>query len=107
MLTMLNQRATLNFRGESKKTKMMAFNVHNASTVSSDLHRDEAFAYAAKNVVHWIDRGNCNQSTANTFFGLISSINTHSRKVAKSIKTKEDSRHTCLVMVHNMSVPLS
>ena len=73
-----------------QENEMMAFNVHNASTVSSDLHRDEAFAYAAKNVVHWIDRGNCNQSTANTFFGLISSINTHSRKVAKSIKTKEE-----------------
>lgn len=70
--------------------ELMGFTPQNASTVSSDLHRDEAFIYAAKNVIHWIERGNCNQSTSNTFFGLISSVNTHCRKVAKNIKVKDD-----------------
>ena len=70
--------------------ELMIFNPTNASTVSSDLHRDEAFAYAAKNVMHWIERGNCNPSTSNTFFGLISSVNVHSRKIAKIIKAKEE-----------------
>ena len=73
-----------------QENEMLAFNVHNASTVSADLHRDDAFAYAAKNVVHWIEKGSCTQTTSNTFFGLISSINAHSRKLSKYIKTKDE-----------------
>ena len=71
-------------------SEMLTFTAQNASTISADLHREEAFMYAAKNVVHWIERGNCNPTTSNTFFGLISSINTHTRKLAKNTKTKEE-----------------
>ena len=70
--------------------ELLSFNHVNASTVSSDLHREEAFGYAAKNVIHWLERGHCTQSTANTFFGLISSTNTHCRKMIKHIKAKDE-----------------
>ena len=71
-------------------TEMLTFTSQNASTVSADLHRDDAFTYAAKTVVHWIERGSCTPTTSNTFFGFISSVNTHTRKLAKNIKLKED-----------------
>ena len=71
-------------------SEMLTFTAQNASTISADLHREDAFSYAAKNVVHWIERGSCTPTTSNTFFGLISSINTHTRKLAKNTKTKED-----------------
>lgn len=83
-------------KGESEGQKklqdgeVVSFNAQNATLVSSDLHRDDSFMNAAKNVIYWLERGNCTQSTSNTFFGLITSIHSHSRKLAKSVKTKQE-----------------
>lgn len=60
-----------------------------AGMISAELHNEETFWLAAKNIKTWIEKGNCNSSTTNTFFGLISSCNTHSRKVAKKLKDLE------------------
>eukprot|EP00731_Ephydatia_muelleri_P030142 Em0021g665a len=83
-------------KGESEGQKklqdgeLMSFNAQNATLVSSDLHRDDSFANAAKNVIHWLERGNCNQATSNTFFGLVTTIHSHARKLGKSMKTRQE-----------------
>ena len=83
-------------KGESEGQKKLAdgeiltFNAQNATLVSSDLHSDDSFVNATKNVVYWLERGNCTQSTSSTFFGLITAINSHSRKLAKSVKSKQE-----------------
>lgn len=83
-------------KGESEGQKklqdgeLMSFNAQNATLVSSDLHRDDSFANAAKNVVHWLERGHCNQATSNTFFGLVTTIHSHARKLGKSVKTRQE-----------------
>ena len=70
----------------SENTEPLEFSVSNAAIISSELHRDESFFLAAKNTLLWIERGRCSSVTTNTFFGLISSCNTHCRKVGKKVK---------------------
>ena len=70
----------------TESTEPLPYNGTNAGMVSSDLHVEETFFAAATNIKTWIERGNCNASTTNTFFGLISSCNTHSRKISKKMK---------------------
>lgn len=67
----------------------LAYNSTNAGMISTELHGEDTFWLAAKHIKTWIEKGNCNASTTNTFFGLISSCNTHSRKVAKKMKELE------------------
>ncbi|CAI8007734.1 Ecto-NOX disulfide-thiol exchanger 1 [Geodia barretti] len=82
-------------RSESEMSKRaessepLPYNGTNAGMISADLHGEDTFWVAAKNVKTWIERGNCNASTTNMFFGLISSCNTHSRKIAKKVKELE------------------
>lgn len=73
-----------------KTGEMLVFNAPNAHTVSSDLRSEATFEFAAKNLVSWFEKGNCSSTTANTFFGLLSSINTHCHKLTKDIKGKEE-----------------
>lgn len=73
-----------------KSGEMLAFNAPNAQTVSSDLRNEDTFEFAAKNLVMWFEKGNCSSATANTFFGLLSSINSHCHKLTKDIKSKEE-----------------
>lgn len=70
--------------------EMLTFNKKNAGTISSDLHRDDVFCYAAKNVAHWITNGSCDAVSSNTFFELINGINSRGRKLLKSIQDKEE-----------------
>ena len=70
--------------------EMMNFNQRSITSLSNNLHYDEAFGYAAKNVIQWFDKGHCDGSNANIFYGLLNNIHTHCRKMAKNAKTKED-----------------
>ena len=82
-------------RSESEMSKRaessepLPYNGTNAGMISADLHGEDTFWMAARNVKTWIERGNCNASTTNMFFGLISSCNTHSRKISKKLKDLE------------------
>ncbi len=76
---------------------MLVFNAQNAHLVSSDLRSEELFSFAAKNLVSWIEKGNCSSATANTFFGLLSSVNTHCHKLNKEAKSKEEECQTHIV----------
>ena len=83
-------------RGEGEVHKkiqegeMMMFNTRSVTTLNNNLHYDEAFGYAAKNVIHWFEKGHCDTTTANVFYGLLNNIHTHCRKMAKNVKAKED-----------------
>ena len=77
----------INKRLES--SELLPYSGTNAGMISSELHNEDTFWLAAKNIKTWIEKGNCNSSTTNTFFGLISSCNTHSRKVSKKLKDLE------------------
>lgn len=83
-------KAELDLRRRMRDNEIMAFNTANATSISTDLHRDDIFCYAAKNVKNWLEKGACDSETSNTFFGLVSSINSHARKVAKNIQLKDE-----------------
>ena len=68
------------------KTSELPYNGTNAGLVSSDLHDEDTFFSAATNIKTWIEKGNCNPNTTTSFFGLISSCNTHSRKLLKKMR---------------------
>ena len=70
--------------------EMMLFNTRNVTSLTNNLHYDEAFAYAAKNVIHWFEKGHCDSTTANVFYSLLNNIHTHGRKMSKNVKSKED-----------------
>lgn len=70
--------------------EMMMFNNRSVTALNNNLHYDEAFGFAAKNVIHWFEKGHCDTTTANVFYGLLNNIHTHCRKMAKNVKTKED-----------------
>ena len=77
-----------------KTGEMLVFNAPNAHSVSSDLRNEEMFNFAARNLVSWIEKGNCSSATANTFFGLLSSVNTHCHKLNKEAKSKDEELQT-------------
>lgn len=77
----------INKRLESSEP--LSYSGASAGMISTELHGEDTFWLAAKNIKTWIEKGNCNSNTTNTFFGLISSCNTHSRKVAKKLKELE------------------
>ena len=79
-----------------KAGEMLVFNAPNAHIISSDLRNEESFEFAAKNLISWIEKGSCSSTTANTFFGLLSSINTHCHKISKEAKSKEEE---CLSLI--------
>ena len=91
-------------RSESEMSKRiessepLPYNGANAGMISADLHSEDTFWVAAKNVKTWIEKGSCNANTTNMFFGLISSCNTHSRKISKKLKDleKEDKEYSTL-----------
>ena len=70
--------------------EMLSFDGGNAAIVSTDLHRDDVFSYAAKNVITWFNKGACDADSSNTFFGLMNSVNSRGRKLNKDIQAKED-----------------
>ena len=83
-------KAEVELKKRIQENEMISFTTQNAVSVSTDLHREDIFCYAAKNVINWLKKGSCDGETANTFFGLMTSINSHGRKIAKNIKAKED-----------------
>ncbi len=82
-------RSEIDIQKRIRDCAMMSFSSQNVTTISSDLHHDEAFRFGAKNIIYWIERGNCTQTNSNTFFGLVSSANTHCRKLSKNLKAKQ------------------
>ena len=84
-------RAESDAKRRMKSGEPLTFSAPNAATVSSDLRQEETFDFASKNLVYWMEeRGNCTTSTANTFFGLLSSVNSHCHKITKNIRAAED-----------------
>lgn len=72
-----------------KSGDILPFNAANAQIVSTDLRNDDTFEYAARNLIQWMEKGNCTSTTAGTFFGLISSVNNHCFKLEKEMKAKD------------------
>lgn len=70
--------------------QQLPYNSVCVSTLSSDLHKEDKFSSAAKNIKTWLEQGQCTSSTSNTFFGLVSSVNTCARRLKKKVKDKED-----------------
>lgn len=78
------------FQRRVQTEEYLTYSTSNAQTISSDLHREESFHYAAKNIVQWLEKGCCNSSTASSFFGLISLVNTHCRKLSKDLAARQE-----------------
>ena len=72
-----------------KSGELLVFNATNAQIISTDLRNEDTFEFAAKNLIQWMEKGSCSTTTANTFFGLLSSVNTHCFKVEKDVKIKD------------------
>lgn len=69
---------------------MLSYNSKNSASVSLDLHKENVFCYAAKNVTSWLSKGSCDAESVNTFFGLINNVNSRGRKLLKTIQDKEE-----------------
>lgn len=78
------------FQRRVQTEEYLTYSTSNAQTISSDLHREESFHYAAKNIIQWLEKGCCNSSTASSFFGLISLVNTHCRKLSKDVNARQE-----------------
>ena len=72
-----------------ESSEPLVYSATNAGLITAELHGEDTFWTAARNIKTWLEKGSCNSGTGNTFFGLISSCNTHSRKVAKKLKDYE------------------
>ncbi len=83
-------KADIDLKRRIQDDEMLSFTPGNVVNISTDLHRDDAFGYAVRNVMHWLEKGSCDNESANTFFGLINSISSQGRKVAKNIQAKEE-----------------
>ena len=72
-----------------ESSEPLVYSATNAGLITAELHGEDTFWTASRNIKTWIEKGSCNSGTGNTFFGLISSCNTHTRKVAKKLKDYE------------------
>lgn len=75
-----------------EEEEILNYNSGNVSMITNDLHRDAAFKYASKNVVNWLDKssGNLDDNSSTVLYGLVSTVNSHGRKVNKIIQTKDE-----------------
>lgn len=69
---------------------LLSFSQASASSIAADLHKEGVFCYAAKNVTNWLNKGDCKPENANTFFDLITNVNSYGRKLAKYIQNREE-----------------
>lgn len=68
----------------------IAYTTSNASSISSDLHKEGAFVYAARHVSNWLGNGECKSQYSGNFFDMLTNVNSHGRKVSKFIQNKEE-----------------
>ena len=83
-------KAEVAFQRRIQECEMLDFTTANVTQLSTDIHREQAFEYAMRNIIRWFDKGECSNETSNTFFSLISSINNQSRRITKNIKSKDE-----------------
>ena len=71
--------------------ELMNYSSGSVAMISSDLHREEAFTYAATNVIHWLGRTSVDDDESTTsLYGLISAVNQRGRKVNKNMQTVDE-----------------
>ena len=83
-------KAELDFQKRIKEEDMLPYSTGNVQTLSSEIHRDECFAFAAKTVVHWLSKGQLEESAASPLYNLVNSVNIYSRKLNKVIQTQDE-----------------
>ena len=71
-------------------TDTIAYTISNAAGISSDLHKEGAFVYAARHVANWLSNGECKSQYSGNFFDMLTNVNSHGRKVNKYIQNKEE-----------------
>jgi len=83
-------KADFDFQKKVRDEDMLPYNVGNLQSVSSEIHRDECFVYAAKTVVHWLTKTQLEESAASPVYNLVNAVNIYSRKLNKLIQTRDE-----------------
>ena len=73
-----------------QEQEIFPYSSGNISVVTIDLHREDSFRYAAKNVINWLGKGSVDEDFSFSMYGLISAVNTHGRKVSNIMATKDE-----------------
>lgn len=61
--------------------KVIHYSDHEAMMLVDTLKADESFLKGVQTLVTWLDRGDCNRRTSNTFYSLLQSTNVHVRRL--------------------------
>ena len=80
----------VDLRRRIQENEIFPFTSGNITMISNDLHRDDAFIYAAKNVMNWLGKGSVDEDSLAKLYGLLSAVNTHSRDVNKNMEIKDE-----------------
>ncbi|XP_064394133.1 ecto-NOX disulfide-thiol exchanger 1-like isoform X1 [Halichondria panicea] len=73
---------------EHRPIELMRYTGINAANLASSLYKKSKFLVAAKSLKSWFDQGQCSSASANTFYTLLTSTNTCTRRAKKTLKDK-------------------
>ena len=74
----------------SKDSDLISYSVTNASSLPGLLYKETKFKVAANSLKAWFEQGHCTSNTAYSFYNLLTSTNTCTRRAKKQLKEKED-----------------
>ncbi|XP_019616389.1 PREDICTED: ecto-NOX disulfide-thiol exchanger 2-like isoform X2 [Branchiostoma belcheri] len=57
------------------------FSDHECQILADKLKADDTFSPATQQLITWLERGDCNKRTANNFYSMIQSVNSHVRRL--------------------------
>ena len=75
---------------KEKEPELVPYSVTNASGLPGLLYKETKFKVAAKSLKGWFEQGHCTSNTAYSFYNLLTSTNTCTRRAKKQLTEKED-----------------
>lgn len=74
----------------SSPPSVVHYNDHEATSVAEKIKSEETFLKAIQTLVTWLERGDCSKKTANIFYSMIQSANSHIRRLLTEKSQFED-----------------
>ena len=78
------------FKKKIQEEEILPYNQTNVSTITTEIHGEDCFKFAAKNVIYWLTRSQLDDAATVPMYGLVNAVNTHARKVNKLIQTHDE-----------------
>ncbi|XP_071798651.1 ecto-NOX disulfide-thiol exchanger 1-like isoform X1 [Asterias amurensis] len=84
------EEARLARREEEKSMKLSRHSDHEAQKLTDKLKGEETFSGALSILINWLDRGDCRKQTANSFFTLIKTAFSQTRRLSTEKQRLDD-----------------